>query len=51
MANENFLDCGIMDWLGIAMISGTGFLAMLALLLCILALARYVLAPRRRDIG
>ncbi|WP_139789303.1 hypothetical protein [Manganibacter manganicus] len=43
MMNENFLNCGIFDWLSIAMISGTGFLAMLVLLSLLMALGRYIL--------
>lgn len=43
MMNENFLNCGIFGWLSIAMISGTGFLAMLVLLSLLMALGRYIL--------
>ena len=44
--SENFLNCGIFDWLSIAMISGTGFLAMLVLLSLLMALGRYILEGR-----
>lgn len=46
MMNENFLSCGIFDWLSIAMLSGTGFLAMLVLLSLLMTLGRYILEGR-----
>jgi hypothetical protein len=39
---SNMWDCGMSGWLGMALMSGTGFLLFLVLLLAILALAQFV---------
>jgi hypothetical protein len=44
---SNMWDCGMGGWLGMALMSGAGFLVLLALLLAILALGRYVLDGSR----
>ncbi len=43
MMNENFLNCGILGWLSVAMVSGAGFLTMLVLLSLLMTLGRYIL--------
>jgi hypothetical protein len=45
---ESSLSCSLWDWLGMAMISGIGFLALLVLLLAAGALARYILTGSLR---
>lgn len=39
---SNMWDCGAAGWLGIALMSGAGFLVLVVLLLAILVLAQHV---------
>ncbi|MEC9244769.1 MAG: hypothetical protein VYB05_08365 [Pseudomonadota bacterium] len=47
MTGENFFACGLRDWLAMAMISGTGALAMLALLALLILAGLSILAKVR----
>jgi hypothetical protein len=44
---SNLWACDMSGWLGMALMSGVGFLVLVALLLAILALGRYVLDGSR----
>lgn len=45
---QSMWDCGINGWLGMALMSGVGFFALLVLLLAALALGRYIAFGSRR---
>lgn len=46
---KDMSDCGIADWLLMALISGAGFLVFVVLLLTIAVLTRYLFWGGRRD--
>ena len=46
---QNMWECGMGGWLGMALMSGVGFLILLALLLAIVALGRYVFVGSRKS--